>query len=267
MELTKRIFSTVVLVTLTVLAIKILWLFAIVVTALIVLGLNEFFAMVESKEIKVYRYFGILIGIVIPISIFFKFELTKSWELLFITLALVCLFLLQLSRKDTSDSVLAISVTLFGILYVSWLFSFMIKLRFLPYGAGLVGMLILTVKAGDIGAYLVGSRWGKTPLIRRISPKKTVEGTIAGLIFSVIFCMASKVFLPMFTYWHLMFLGVFIAVLSLFGDLSESLLKRDCQVKDAGKILPGLGGVLDVIDSLIFATPAIYFYMSVVFSA
>ncbi|MBU2541559.1 MAG: phosphatidate cytidylyltransferase [Candidatus Omnitrophica bacterium] len=265
MQITKRIFSTLALVVLTVIAIRISWLFAIVVTTLIALALNEFFKMVETKGVKVFRYFGILIGIVIPISIFFKFELTKSWELLFITLAFICLFLLQLSRKEATTSVVSLSVTLFGILYVSWLFSFMIKLYFLPHGPALVGMLILTVKAGDIGAYLVGSRFGRHALILRISPKKTVEGALAGLGFNIVFCLLSKLMLPMFSFWHLAFLAVFIGVLSLFGDLSESLIKRDCGIKDASSALPGLGGVLDVIDSLIFTTPAIYFYMSVMF--
>jgi phosphatidate cytidylyltransferase len=263
MELTKRIVSSIFMIALTILAIKISWLFLIVVSALIVLALNEFFAMVEARGIKVYRYFGILIGIVIPISIFFRFELTKSWELLFITLSLISFFLLQLSRNQARASVEAISVTIFGILYISWLFSFIIKLRLLPFGEALVGMLILTAKSGDIGAYLVGSRIGKTPLIPQISPKKTVEGMLGGLAFSIIFCLLSKFFLPMFSFWHLLFLGFFIGVLALFGDLSESLIKRDCQVKDASKILPGLGGVLDVIDSLIFTTPVLYFYMSV----
>jgi phosphatidate cytidylyltransferase len=264
-ELPKRIFSSILLIALTVVAIKVLWLFIIVVSALIALALNEFFVMVQARGFKVFRYFGILIGLVIPLSIFFRFELTKSWELLFIILALVSLFLIQLSRKDATASVVALSVTMFGILYISWLFSFIIKLRFLPHGDALVGMLILTVKSGDIGAYIIGSRFGKTPLIGPISPKKTIEGTLGGILFSILFCILSKTFLPIFDFSHLLFLGLFMGVLSLFGDLSESLLKRDCQVKDAGKLLPGLGGVLDVIDSLLFATPAIYFYMSVIF--
>lgn len=264
MEFLKRVLSSVLLIAITIIAINVLWIFAVVITVLIALALNEFFAMVEAKGIKVYRYFGVLIGIVIPISIFFKFQLTKSWELLFISLALITLFLLQLSRKKTDASVEAISVTLFGILYISWLFSFLIKLRFMDYGASIVGMLILTVKSGDIGAYLIGSRFGKTPLIAHISPKKTVEGAIGGLIFSIIFCMASRIFLPIFSLGHLFFLGVFIGILALFGDLSESLIKRDCQVKDSGALLPGLGGVLDVLDSLIFTVPVIYFYFSII---
>lgn len=265
MELKKRILSSILLIILTIAAIKILWLFAIVVTVLIALALNEFFAMAQSNGIKVFRYFGVLIGIVIPISIFFKFELTRSWELFFIILLFISLFLLQLSRKDIAASLVAISVTVFGILYIAWLFSFIIKLRLIPnYGEGLVAMLILTVKSGDIGAYLIGSRFGKRPLIARISPKKTVEGTIAGIVCNILFCLASKSFLPIFSYQHLIFIGLFLGVMSLFGDLSESLIKRDCKVKDASSLFPGLGGVMDVLDSLLFTTPAIYFYVSVI---
>jgi phosphatidate cytidylyltransferase len=202
-------------------------------------------------------------GAVIPLSIMFRFEPTKSWELLFIVLALFFILLMQFKRRDSSGVIVDISTTIFGILYVSWFFSFIIKIRYLEGGLGYLSALLLIIKLGDIGAYLVGSRWGKRPLLPHISPKKTVEGSLGGLLFSVLGALASKPFLP-FDYGQLLLIAVGLGVLGQLGDLSESLLKRDCQIKDSGSIFPGMGGVLDQIDSLLFTAPVFYFYLSAI---
>ena len=109
----------------------------------------------------------------------------------------------------------------------------------------------------------MGRAFGRHSLIPRISPAKTVEGTIGGLVLSVLASVASRSFLPGFSYPHLIALGILLGTLSQFGDLAESLLKRDCDVKDSGKNISGFGGVLDIIDSLIFTTPIFYFYVLV----
>ena len=261
--LIRRLFSSIVLIFITVLSLKFGWLLALIVTSLIIGALFEFFNMVEKKGIYIYKYFGIFVGAVIPLSIYFKFELTKGWELLFVVSLLTILFLLQFMRRTNTDAIAGISVTLFGILYISWFFSFVIKVNFLPLGTKLLASLILITKSGDIGAYLVGTRWGKHALIPRISPKKSTEGTLGGIMFSILAAMAAGAFLP-FSYLHLVGLGAFLGVIGQFGDLSESLIKRDCQVKDSGNLFPGLGGVLDLLDSLLFTAPAFYFYMSII---
>ena len=262
--LSKRIFSSLILIIITILSLQIRWLLAFTTTMLIIGALLEFFNMVEKKGIYIYKYFGTAVGVIIPLSIYFKFELTKGWELLFIVVLLVTLFLLQFTRRENSGAVVGISTTLFGILYISWFFSFVVKINFLQYGSGILASLILITKTGDIGAFLVGTKWGKHALIPRISPKKSIEGTLGCLIFSTLTGMASHIFLPFFSYLHLAGLGCSLGIIGQFGDLSESLIKRDCQVKDAGNIFPGLGGILDIIDSLLFTAPALYFYMSIV---
>ena len=219
--------------------------------------------MLEKKGIKIYKYFGISMGAIIPLSIVLRFEPTKNWELLFIVLALFFLILMQFKRRDSSGVIVDISTTLFGILYVSWFFSFLIKIRYLESGLGYLAALLLITKLGDIGAYLIGSSLGKHPLIPRISPKKTIEGALGGLFFSVLGALACRTFLD-FDYLHLVFIGLGLGILGQLGDLSESLLKRDCGIKDSGKIFPGMGGVLDEIDSLLFAGPVFYFYLSAI---
>ena len=202
-------------------------------------------------------------GIIIPVSIMFRFELTRGWEFLFILLAIIFLILMQFKRRQSSGTIVGISTTVFGILYISWFFSFLVKIRYLGAGLGLLASVLLITKSCDIGAYLIGSRFGKTRMVSRISPNKTVEGAIGGMFFSIFSALACRPFLG-FSYLHLIVLGIGISLLAQLGDLSESLIKRDCEVKDSGNIFPGMGGILDEIDSLLFTAPAFYFYMSVV---
>ena len=259
----KRIISAIFLIVLIIAAITVRLVFSIAVMFFIVLGLYEFFTMVEKKGIKIYKYVGIGMGSIIPLSILLRFELTKKWELSFIALLLLFLLLMQFRRRQNSGVIVDISTTLFGILYVSWFLSFLIKIRFMPNGAGLLASVLLMTKLGDVGAYLIGSRFGKSPLMPRISPKKTVEGAIGGLIFSLLGALASRLFLG-FSYLHLVIMGIALSALGQLGDLSESLIKRDCGVKDSGKIFPGMGGVLDELDSLLFTAPVFYFYISII---
>ena len=246
------------------------WIGILVVILLTTGGLYEFFYLIKKKGIPIYSYTGILIGALIPVSIFFQFELTKNWELLFFVLALLLIFILQFARKDNSNAIIGISTTLFGVLYVSWFFSFLIRIRFLlpgEDGMKLLGFVILVTKMGDVGALLIGAWLGKHPLLPRISPNKSVEGAVGSLLFSVIAATLAYSWVPAkasFSLWHVALMGAFFGGIGQLGDLSESLIKRDCNVKDSGKLLPGMGGVLDIIDSLLFTAPTFYFYMSAV---
>lgn len=259
----KRIISSVILIGMITASIFIDWVCGLLVTTFIVVGLYEFFTMLEKKGISIYKYFGIAMGALIPISLIFRFETTKKWELLFAVLALLFLILMQFRHRQSSGVIVGISTTIFGILYVSWFLSFLIRIRYLTGGIGLFTSILLISKSGDIGAYLIGSRFGKTPLMPRISPKKSVEGALAGLIFNILGALASRQFLNL-PIPYLVSLGIIMGILGQLGDLSESLMKRDCQVKDSGRVIPGMGGVLDIIDSLLFTAPVFYFYMSTV---
>lgn len=261
--LVKRIISSLILIFLFALTLFIDWLCGLLITIFIIVGLYEFFTMLEKKGIRIYKYFGMGVGVIIPLSIIFRFELTKTWELFFVVLGLLFLILMQFRRRENSGVIVDISTTIFSILYISWFLSFLIKIRYLTDGIGLLAFTIIITKLGDIGAYLVGTRFGKTPLIPHISPKKSVEGAMGGLIFSILGALVSKVFLNL-SYPHLIFIGIFLGILGQLGDLSESLMKRDCLVKDSGNSIPGMGGVLDLIDSLLFTAPTFYFYMSII---
>lgn len=249
------------------------WAFIVLLMALTIGGLYEFFYMIKKKGIPIYSYVGIFLGILIPASIYSRFQLTKNWELLFIVLAFLLVLLMQFARKDNSNAIVGVSTTMFGVFYISWLFSFLIKIRFLlpdQDGIALLAFLLIVTKSGDIGALLIGSRFGKHALLPRVSPNKSVEGAVGSFIFSMAAAVLAKDFLPSvlnFPVWQVVVMGAAIGGLGQLGDLSESLMKRDCNVKDSGKFLPGMGGVLDVIDSVLFSGPAFYLYMSAVLKA
>ena len=241
------------------------WFFCVVLTAMIAMALNEFYTLVEKKGIPIFKISGISIGIMVPISIFFTFEPTKGWELLFIIAVLLTIFILQFTRSESNQAIVGVSTTIFGILYISWTFSYLMKLKLiehdgLPAGSLLVAFLLLVTKVGDIGAYFIGTNFGKHSLIPRISPRKSVEGAAGGFICSVAAALASKSFLPSVPVHHLLILGCILGVLAQIGDLSESLIKRDSQVKDSAALIPGMGGMLDLIDSILFTAPTLYFY-------
>lgn len=260
--LVKRILTSALLIATIILVISIDWLCSLTVVLFIIAGLYEFFLMLERKGTATYRYFGIALGSLIPVSIMLRFELTKGWEFLFIVLALLFLVIMQFKRRQHTGAIIGISTTIFGIVYISWSFSFLVKIRYLEDGLVLLAALLLITKSCDIGAYLIGSRFGKHPLVPSISPHKTIEGALGGIIFSI---LATIIFKPTlhFSYPTLILLGVGMSILGQLGDISESLIKRDCQVKDSGNIFPGLGGVLDQIDSLLFTAPVFYFFLSV----
>ena len=242
--------------------------FAILVTVFIVLGLNEFFIFIENKQIGVNRKLGIILGVAFAWATYFEYKISSDWFIFSIPLVCLIIFIIQFTKRD-NRAVLSISTILFGLVYVSWFLSFLIRIRTISLGnellnRQLVAYLILVTKSGDIGAYFVGTRLGRHSLIPRISPKKTVEGAVGGLAISVIASLACATFLPLFSLMDLLILGILLGVLAQIGDLSESLIKRDCEVKDSGRTLPGLGGVLDAVDSLLFTAPVFYFYLKVI---
>lgn len=137
--------------------------------------------------------------------------------------------------------------------------SFMIQLLSLPHGMVWFLSLLAIVFAGDIGAYIIGLNFGKHKIMPLVSPKKTVEGSIGGIAFSVFTALGISYFLDHINPVALVLLAVPTSVIAQFGDFFESVLKRVAEVKDSGKIMPGHGGVLDRVDGVLFAAPVILF--------
>jgi phosphatidate cytidylyltransferase len=182
------------------------------------------------------------------------------WDI-FWPATIVIIFIRQLTRENTFEALGGLATTLFGLAYIAALFSyfFYIRTTFPAQGQWLVLFLILVTKLGDVGAYAIGNLMGRHTLIARISPRKTIEGFIGAVLVSGISALVFRSMLgrPIGPVAALG-LGLFLGICGQLGDLAESLLKRDCQVKDTGRLAPGLGGILDVIDSLLFTAPLFY---------
>lgn len=161
--------------------------------------------------------------------------------------------------EDFRTVALRAAWTVFGVAYTAGLFSYASLLRESPDGRQFVYFAALTTWAGDIGAYYVGSRLGRRPLARRVSPRKTVEGALGGIAAAVLIgVLGSGSIWPRFSLGAAIWVGILLALIGILGDLSESVIKRAAGVKDSGALIPGHGGVLDRLDSLIFCAPALY---------
>ena len=284
-SLAARVASSVILVSLVLgtLFVFPLWTFAVVVIGFVAAALYEFFTMVRHRGILVHRPLSIGLGVVftglvawrslvepglVPTPVLGQGATAISWMWdIFWPATIVIIFIRQFTRENTFEALGGLATTLFGLAYVAALFSYLFYIRTIDatQGTWLVLFLILITKMGDVGAYVTGNLIGRHTLISRISPRKTVEGFVGAMVFSGIAGMAAHGLLgsqPVFgqsaTPFTTLLLGLFLGLVGQLGDLAESLLKRDCQVKDAGSLMPGLGGVLDIIDSLLFTAPLFY---------
>ena len=257
-QLVKRILTSAILIPAAVAVIFYLphWCFFLLVEAFVLLGLYEFFALAEQKGLLVHQGFGLVFGALLPFSAYFSLQPAN------LLMVCVALFVFLFNRKSPDKTITSVSVSVFGIIYVAWFFSYIIKIKLLPDGAAWVAYTILTVKGGDMAAYFIGKKFGKTKLLEHVSPKKSIEGAIAQMFATIALSVGSVFYLHVSTI-HLLILGTAVGALALLGDLAESLIKRDAGVKDSGNI-PGLGGMLDVVDSLLFTVPVVYFYLTVI---
>ena len=181
-----------------------------------------------------------------------------------LALALLLPFSYQILRDRISVASLSVDSTILGTVYIGWAFGHhMILLRDISgAGRGLIFFLLVTVWLCDTAAYLFGKRFGRHKLRPRISPAKTIEGTIAGIVFGTLGGLGIWSFLlqEILSFPHALILGILLSIVGQLSDLSESIIKRSADVKDSGHLIPGHGGLLDRCDSLIFSAPALYIY-------
>lgn len=240
--------------------------FLLAVNFVIGVGLFEFYRMLESKGIRPYKTVGVAAGLVVAWYVYFQGGFYSS---LFITLVLIVIMVLELFRRDGEFAVFHISSTLFGVFYVGWLGSHIILLRLLGEGVpgddvgGFFVLLAFALAWGaDTGAYFTGHAFGRRKLLPRVSPNKSVEGAVGGVVFGVVVAFVAKMtFAGFLTYGDVAVLGFVSPVMAALGDLVESLMKRDVRIKDTSHALPGHGGMLDRFDSVLFVAPFVYYYL------
>ena len=229
-------------------------------------GLFEFYRMMEAKGIRPYKTVGVAAGLVVSWYVYFQGGVFSG---LFITLMLITIMAMELFRRDGELAVFHISTTILGVFYVAWLGSHIILLRQL--GEGLVGtdlggffvILAFALAWGtDTGAYFVGNAIGKKKLLPRVSPSKSVEGALGGVVVAITVAFVAKAtIVPLLTVVDVLALGLAAPVMAVLGDLVESLMKRDVRIKDTSRALPGHGGMLDRFDSVLFVAPLVYYYL------
>ena len=182
----------------------------------------------------------------------------------FFTFVFIYVFAESIFRAKVDGELITVTLKLTGILTVGWVLGYhLILLRNAEsVGRHLIFLLIGTVWCSDTGAYLVGVVFGKHKLGTPVSPRKTIEGTIGGLVVGTLigFLLGVTLLKGTLSWWDAAVIGLLLSVLGQLGDLSASLMKRTAGVKDSGAVIPGHGGFIDRCDSLIFSTPALYYY-------
>lgn len=241
--------------------------------AICAVAVLEFFHMLGAAGIPHFKYMGLFWGLMLIVA---TWELgvrtgqSPAVEVFILPMAVASVFLRQFPQKFNPRPLVTIAGTLLGILYVPLLLNFITRIALLgppPAGRVWAMYMIVVVKLADIGAYTVGCSIGRHKLIPRISPGKTWEGCMgavgAGVFGSVAYnALVTERLLPAnLSLGHAVGLGAVLSVAGILGDLTESLFKRAAGVKDSGVLIAGMGGVLDVIDSLLFAAPALYVYL------
>lgn len=238
------------------------------------IGVWEYAQFTKAKRLKPAVNAMVVVAVSEVFAFFSAHKLIVFSQLPAIVLVLGALIFFLLHFKDINNSVQHVAVEFFGVCYVAVPLSFMLAILYPVSSTGMAWdgrwwlvYLIVVTKITDVAAYFIGRLFGKRKLAPLLSPKKTVEGAIAGLIFAVIFSglmsfigerIGSPLFhLPMFP---ALVLGFCVGVVGEVGDLAESLFKRDASIKDSNH-LPGLGGILDMVDSLLFTAPVVYFYL------
>jgi phosphatidate cytidylyltransferase len=246
-----------------------------------VIGLQEFYRMARAKGLAPVRWLGFVSAVVL-LGLAYRPQ-TPNASLL-TTGALLLLLALALRRGGQPRVLESAAVTAFGVFYVGWLSAHFVLLRELPWRAGLAyadgGSLVLytflVTWSCDSGAYLTGRFFGRTRPWATISPRKTLEGAMGGLVFAVIAAqVGAATFLragggsagggtPLLTWPHALAIGVLVGICGQVGDFVESLFKRDAASGDSSDLIPGHGGVLDRFDSLYFGAPIVYHYLRAV---
>lgn len=245
------------------------WLFVIIAAFGLAAGLFEFYALTKTLGLKADAALGFMASALL----FFLFVVdapARAADMLLLSLAVIVIGTLisQTFRfqKDFSKMLAGVGVTLTGVLYIAFLGGFLVSTRIgfenhPDLSTHLLGFFFLVIFGSDAGAYFAGKALGKHKLIPAISPNKTVEGLIGGILAGGAFgALSTFWFFPELPYQFSIPLAVVMTVVGVLGDLAESAIKRGSGAKDAASILPGHGGLLDRLDSLLFNAPILYYF-------
>jgi phosphatidate cytidylyltransferase len=256
------------------------WLLLAAVIAVVELGLYEFFQLCRHAGFKPLSGLGYLAGAALCVARAMETGRPEMYAVvLFLALVPLTLIVALASASDLKTYLGAVATTIFSVLYIALTLSCLLPLRFSPLGGGCLGLtgaaggatgrnlmllLFLVIWADDTFAYLVGRAIGRKMLFPSISPKKTLEGSLAGLVGSLLVAWGfARLFWQTASLKKVILLAGLIALFGQIGDLAESAMKRGANLKDSGSVLPGHGGLLDRVDSLLFGAPVLWLSLAV----
>lgn len=236
----------------------------------------EYFRMLRADKVECFPRFGLILAVVYcGIAYFYlkdRKDIPAALDAVAVFVAITGAFTLQLRYSIKGiEALLTVAANLLGFLYIAYLFNFTARISFgLPGDGAVPGAFVLlwllaVTKFTDMGAYITGSLIGKHKMIPHISPGKTWEGFAGALVFAQLAACGLYALIPeklaaLHSWTHVIALGFLLAILAVVGDLAESVVKRSLHAKDSGNMLPGIGGGLDLIDSICFTAPALWFY-------
>lgn len=250
--------------------------FVILSTIAVLLALGEFYSLATKARCKPQVVTGFCAALVVIASFVFEEPLLTVAAL--IAVAIVTLVAAVFRPSELKEALISVSSTIFGVIYVALLASCLVGVRMISdtrfvtpvshLASKALTMFFAIVILTDTGAYYTGRTIGRHKLAPRISPGKTIEGAIGGFAMAAVAGYVSKLtFFPEIPLAHCLVLGAVIGIVGQIGDLAESLLKRGSDVKDSGRLLPGHGGMLDRVDSILFSAPVLYFYFRILFAS
>jgi len=254
------------------------WAYLGLVGVLTIFATREYFKMMRAAGVVCFPRFGMGLAMVYCGVLYWQLAAggerePSGLDALGVFLAATVAFTLQLRYPIRGfESLASVAVNVLGFVYVALLFNFCARIIFIVPGEGevpgaiLLLWLLAVTKFTDMGAYITGSLIGRHKMIPHISPAKTWEGFGGAILFSQLAACGLYFFLPeqlaiLGGWGHVVFLGFLLCVLAVIGDLAESVVKRAVQAKDSGQILPGIGGALDLVDSICFTAPVLFFYI------
>src|SRR5258708_5693287 len=253
------------------------YVFLCLIVLLAASGLMEFYGIAAKRNLVCFKYCGLFGGVLLMVGTFYNLTgkigtnnspaRVNDFETSFLILFVLGLCVRQFVARNNTTGIVTIGTTLFGLMYVPWLLNFIQKINFFRNVDGHFYLLyfVLITKFSDTGAYMVGSLIGKHKMIPRISPGKTWEGfggaIVVSAIASLVFVHFAQEKMPAMNWVHAIILGVLLSSTAVVGDLIESLFKREAGVKDSGNFFPGIGRMLDLLDSLLFNAPIMYLYL------
>lgn len=227
---------------------------------LLVAGLAgyEFYSLLSQADFSPHRPLGL--AMLVTILLGTAYTPWMPWAGLVFTFLLISSLVWHMLQQERPRPGSDWAITIAGAIYLGWFGSRFVALRMLPNGMMWIALTLLSTWITDSGAYFIGRRWGRHKLAPRLSPKKTWEGAIGGWLVGVALTPLVAWALGVGA-WHGLALGIIVASVAPFGDLAESMFKRQVGVKDSSNLIPGHGGMLDRIDSLLFVVPAAYYYV------